>query len=181
MVEIIRRQSDPLLARVEQPRPYYHDDSFMAVYIAAHRLVGALSWSYNRMYAKLQDEGYGYVDDRKIRYWAQQQPDLPELLIRMGEMTPEDFPAFLRPFLRTENGLAPMAQERTSTSRSGDDLALTFADAIKAGVVVVVAAKLLDWLFSPRPQSVSSNGVTPAPRIGRVSRKRGLMRSNRRR
>lgn len=139
MVEIIRRQSDPLLARVEQPRPYDHDDPFMAVYIAAHRLVGALTWSYNRMYAKLQNEGYGYVDDRKIRYWAQQQPDLPELLIRMGEMTPEDFPAFVRPFLRTENGLAPMAQE---LGRASGDSDVTRT----ASTVYIVGGILAAWL-----------------------------------
>lgn len=139
MVATYRRQFDPLIARVAQPRNYDTDPFMRAVHILSKRLVAARIFTVGQIDTELQRLGYEYVEDRKVRYWAQMQPDLPERLIEMGVAKPEDFPRWARPFLRTENETAPMAQE---LGRASGDSGVTRT----ASTVYIVGGILAAWL-----------------------------------
>ena len=181
MVATYRRQSDPLLARMEQPRNYDIDPLLRAVHILSKRPVAAGIYTVSQIDAELQRLGHEYVDDRKVRYWAQMQPDLPEQLIKMKVARPEDFPDWAQPFLRLNDTTAPMAQENSPAIWSGGDIVTAFVE-VAAGVGLLWGGiKLAVRLFGPTPQSDFQNAVIAKRRIGGVSRRSGFLRNDRHR
>lgn len=170
MAEIYRRQSDVPIARMEQPRNFDTGDFERAVYIAAHRLVAARIWSYSKMHWELQKLGYDEVDERKIRYWTQRQPNLPELLISMGTAKPEDFPVWARPFLNTGDQTAPMAQERASESQSAGDLVAGLVEFAARVGLFLGGLKIAAELLGPRSASQPQAANVRERRIGRANR-----------
>lgn len=50
--------------------------------------------------AKLTGTRFEQVDERTSLRWFNDDPDLPERMIRTGQMTREDFPPLLRSYLR---------------------------------------------------------------------------------
>ncbi len=168
MVATYRRQSDPLLAPMEQPRNYDADPFLRAVHILSKRLVAARIYTVSQIDAGLQILGYEYVDDRKVRYWAQMQPDLPEQLIKMKVARPENFPIWAQPFLKTENGMAPMAQNSLpANSDASEDKEVPTRYVVGGTIAVWLGYKILKAIFrgtdNPSDNSQQSISIRPTP------------------
>ena len=168
MVATYRRQSDPLLAPMEQPRNYDTDSLLRAVHILAKRTVAAGVFTMGQMDMKLRRLGYSYVDERKVRYWVEKQPNLPEQLIAMGVAKPTDFPGWAQPFLRLNDATAPMAQELLPANRVS-------AEAEEVPLRYVVGGVVVGWLVykvwkaifrgtdNPSDNSQQSISIHPTP------------------
>lgn len=163
----MRRQSNPPLARMAQPRSFGTPAFERALRILGNRGVKAGAISTGGVDYKMRKIGYGEVPDRTARWWNRKDPGLPERLIRMGEAQPSDFPQWAREFLRQPNDRAPMAQELPDSGR-------TTAQS-------VVGKVILGWSIYQIARAIFS-GTDSTSRSSQplTSRRRGLGRLNRR-
>ncbi len=114
----MRRQSNPPLARMAQPRSFGTPPLERALRMLGNRGVKAGAITAGRVEWNMREIWYGEVPDRTARWWNLRDPDLPERLIRMGEAQLSDFPQWAREFLKQPDDQAPMAQDLPRSNRT---------------------------------------------------------------
>ena len=87
----------PRVANMEQI-----DAESQAVHVAARRACDAGISRVQDINGKLVGTKFDQVTDHSSYNWKISKPDLPELMIKSGLMTRDDFPAWTRPFLKNE-------------------------------------------------------------------------------
>ena len=163
----MRRQSNPPLARMAQPRSFGTPAFERALRILGNRGVKAGAITTGGVDWKMREIGYGEVADRTVRWWNERDPSLPERLIRMGEAKSSDFPQWAREFLKQPDDQAPMAQDLRYSGR-------TTAQS-------VIGKVILGWSIYQIARAIfsgtdsTSRSSQPLP-----SRRRGFGRLNRR-
>ncbi len=91
----VRLRPQPMLARMGQVDP-----ESRSVHILARRVVAEGLMKVSDIDGKISGTRFTRADERSSRRWAAKEPDLPERMVRKGQMCPEDFPPFVRKFLR---------------------------------------------------------------------------------
>ncbi len=91
----VRLRPQPMLARMGQVDP-----ESRSVHILARRAAKEGLMKVSEIDGKISGTGFTQAGDRTSQRWAAKEPDLPERMVRKGQMRPEDFPAFVRKFLR---------------------------------------------------------------------------------
>ena len=168
MVATYRQQSDPPLARLEQPRNYATGSFERAVYTLAMRAVKAGVFTTQEIAGMLQALGFEYVPDRTIRSWIQKNPFLPEMLIVLGAAQPGDFPHWCRGFLQNTGSEAPMAQESGPVNKvATENEEMSTRYVVGVTIVVWLGIKFLKAIFrdtdNPSDSSQQSISIHPAP------------------
>lgn len=156
----MRRQSNPPLARMAQPRSFGTPPFERALRILGNRGVKAGAITTGGVDWKMREIGYGEVADRTVRSWNEKDPGLPERLIRMGEAQPSEFPQWAREFLQQPHDQAPMTQDLRESSNT------SVRTVIGRGVLAWGIYKIAKAIFSGTDSPSRSSQPLPSKRQG---------------